>query len=69
MALIIGGSGQLGRELARYFEGALPTYNTTPVEGAVKLDLTEPLAVEDFIIKRRPSVIVNTAAYTDVDGC
>src|SRR5579875_1487424 len=69
MALIIGGSGQLGRELARHFEGALLTYNTTPVEGGVKLDLTEHLAVEDFIIKRRPSVIVNTAAYTDVDGC
>jgi len=69
MALIVGGSGQLGRELAKRFEGALLTYNTTPVEGGVRLDLTDPLMVEDLIIKRRPSVIVNTAAYTDVDGC
>ena len=33
------------------------------------LDVTDESAIKDFVAKRRPAVVVNLAAYTDVDGC
>ncbi|MEM0120798.1 MAG: dTDP-4-dehydrorhamnose reductase [Thermoprotei archaeon] len=69
MALVVGGSGQLGRELAARLVGATLTYNSNQLGGGVKLDLTQPASIEDLIIKRKPEVVVNAAAYTDVDGC
>ncbi|BDB99848.1 SDR family oxidoreductase [Saccharolobus caldissimus] len=68
--LIIGASGQLGLELSAVLKGEIiKVYNTKEVQGGYKLDLTNYSAVEDFIIKKRPDVIINTASMTDVDKC
>lgn len=73
--LIIGASGQLGRGLTKVYRKSKGevhlqlTYNSTPVEGGVRIDVTDPTLLEDFILKHRPDVIINASAYTDVDGC
>ncbi|ADX84917.1 SDR family oxidoreductase [Saccharolobus islandicus] len=68
--LITGASGQLGIELSEVLKGDLiKVYNTKEVQGGYKLDLTNYSAVEDFIIKKKPDVIINTASLTDVDKC
>ena len=68
--LITGASGQLGFELSEVLKGDIvKVYNTKEVQGGYKLDLTNYSAVEDFIIKKRPDVIINTASLTDVDKC
>ncbi len=68
--LLIGASGQLGTELSNVLKGdVIKVYNTKEVQGGHKLDLTDYSAVEDFIIKKRPDVIINTASLTDVDKC
>ncbi len=67
--LLIGGSGQLGTELKRKFPDALVTYRTKEVPGGVKLDLADFVSLEDLILKTRPSLVINTAAFTDVDAC
>jgi dTDP-4-dehydrorhamnose reductase len=63
--LIIGGSGQLGtavsQELGR--RGIL-----FEVWGSNDLDITHGSIVHDFISKLSPKVIINCAAWTDVDG-
>ncbi|ACP54950.1 SDR family oxidoreductase [Saccharolobus islandicus] len=68
--LIIGASGQLGLELSGILKGEIiKVYNTKEIQGGYKLDLTNYSTVEDFIIKKRPDVIINTASLTDVDKC
>ncbi len=60
--VIIGANGMLGRALVRAFPGAagvdLPS-----------LDITDGPATAAFIASSRPSLVVNAAARTDVDGC
>ena len=64
-ALLTGVNGQIGWELARALE-------PLPVEvlafGREEMNLAESGAVRDTIRRARPDVIINTAAYTDVDG-
>jgi len=68
--LLIGASGQLGLELSEVLKGdVIKVCNTKEVQGGYKLDLTNYSAVEDFIIKKKPDVIINTASLTDVDKC
>ncbi|WP_054844986.1 SDR family oxidoreductase [Sulfuracidifex tepidarius] len=67
--IIIGASGQLGREIASLVPGSLLTYNSTPIPSGVKLDVSNELQVSDFILKNRPDVIINTSAITNVDKC
>lgn len=69
VAVIIGSSGQLGRGLLKVVKDAVGTYSTSPVEGSLRLEVTDYLRLEDFIIKRRPEVVYNATALTDVDGC
>ncbi|MFB1043129.1 dTDP-4-dehydrorhamnose reductase [Streptomyces chrestomyceticus] len=63
--LITGASGMLGREVSRMLAAdgacALPLDRRT-------LDLTDTRAVESALRRVRPAVVVNCAAYTDVDG-
>lgn len=60
----MGGNGQVGFELAR----ALPVLGevTSPCRDA--LDLADPRAVAALLDQCKPSLIVNAAAWTDVDG-
>lgn len=62
--ILIGANGQLGSELRQAFgEGDL-----VPLTHA-DLELTNPVQVRETLIKHRPNLILNTAAYHRVDEC
>ena len=63
--LIAGSDGQLGRELvSQSREKALDIIAVDYRE----MDITDPLQVTEHIASRHPSLVVNAAAFTDVDG-
>jgi dTDP-4-dehydrorhamnose reductase len=63
--LITGSSGQLGVALSR----ELNTHGIAFVEyGSKDLDITQSSTVRQAVEKNSPTVIVNCAAWTDVDG-
>jgi dTDP-4-dehydrorhamnose reductase len=61
--LLLGANGQLGHELKRTL---CALGEVVPVTKAI-LDLTELNKIQPFILKYEPHVIVNAAAYTNVD--
>src|ERR1700685_1820575 len=61
--LLIGGSGQVGHELA----GILPRVGEVVVPDRASFDLTRPSDVARIIHNTGPRIIVNAAAYTAVD--
>jgi len=61
--LLIGGTGQVGFELAR----ALAPLGHLAVPGRSDLDLTQPDSIATVIRTIRPGVIVNVAGFTIVD--
>jgi dTDP-4-dehydrorhamnose reductase len=63
-ALITGASGQLGREL----QAAAPKPWRVRACDAAALDVTRPEAVDEVVLRVRPDLIVNAAAYTAVDA-
>jgi dTDP-4-dehydrorhamnose reductase len=63
--LITGGSGQLG--LAFQAELALQGIDFVSVNSQ-ELDITNQDLVEELVDSLRPEVIINSAAWTDVDG-
>ena len=63
--IVTGASGRLGGELVRAF-GASGAAVVSLAKADV--DITHPDAVER-IASLRPTVVVNAAAWTDVDGC
>jgi len=64
--LLTGAGGQLGLELA----GILPDRGHEVVAlDRLALDVADPEAVEGAIDEHTPEVVVNAAAYTNVDGC
>jgi len=68
--LLFGASGQLGLELSNILkEDLIKVYNSNEIKDGYKLDLTNFSVVEDFILKKKPDIIINTAAITDVDKC
>jgi len=60
---VVGAAGQLGSVMAHAFDDR-------EVLGLVRadLDIAEPSSVQDAIARLSPSVIVNCAAFNDVDG-
>ncbi len=62
--MIIGASGQLGTDLLHAFEGR-------PVIGVdhAECDIEVPGMVEAMLSTHRPSVVINTAAFHNVDRC
>ena len=76
--IVTGCKGQLGTEIIEQLRegrselGPLPEklMNATviPVD-LPELDITNYKMVDDFIRRQRPDVIINCAAYTNVDGC
>lgn len=62
--LITGANGQLGREMRRLGELSSNNYIFTDVE---ELDITDSAAVAAFLSENKTDVIVNCAAYTNVD--
>lgn len=63
--LICGANGQLGHDCVKVFSD---THEFTTID-IDKLDITDTNAVNDHVKKERPQIIINCAAFTDVDGC
>ena len=63
--LITGAGGMLGRDLQSVLAGA--GADVTALSRA-DLDITDPAAVRDAVASAAPDVVVNAAAWTDVDG-
>lgn len=62
--LVTGANGQLGREMQRLGAVSPNQYIFTDVE---ELDITDGQAVEQFIEEQKIDIVVNCAAYTNVD--
>lgn len=64
--LVIGAGGMLGRALVRRLESEYPeTIGATRAE----IDILDRFGMEAEIVRLNPTVVVNCAAWTDVDGC
>ncbi|MGB7925623.1 MAG: dTDP-4-dehydrorhamnose reductase, partial [Pyrinomonadaceae bacterium] len=65
-ALVTGAAGMVGQAVAAYFEaqGA-----TVFAHDHRSLDITDAAALAACFERERPEVVVNCAAWTDVDGC
>lgn len=65
--VVVGASGQLGREVMRAFQ-AVGWY---PVVGLShgEIECTDPASVLEAIMPLRPGVVVNCAAFVRVDAC
>lgn len=59
--LILGADGMLGHDLQKVFSDA--------VSRGRDLDITDEAAISAFIQELKPDLVINAAAYTDVDGC
>jgi len=62
--LLFGSTGQIGRELAR----ALRPIGNVVAPPRNLVDFVDPEAVGRYVDTIRPKIIVNAAAYTDLDG-
>lgn len=62
--LVIGGGGQLGRELCEAFPG-----HDVVAPGPAELDISDRDSVLQAVTTVQPDAVVHAAAHTDVDGC
>jgi dTDP-4-dehydrorhamnose reductase len=62
--VVVGARGQLGAAITETFAAG---HDVTPL-GHADLDATDDRAVENAIERLRPEVVVNCAAYNNVDG-
>ncbi|UCD84413.1 MAG: dTDP-4-dehydrorhamnose reductase [Deltaproteobacteria bacterium] len=71
--LITGARGMLGSDLSLIIVGEkkhqLVETDIAELPESSRLDITWKEKVNDFIAREKPEVVVNTAGYTDVDGC
>ena len=63
--LITGSNGMLGHDLSRVLKLKHELILTT----SETLDITDENQVMDVITDEKPDIVINSAAYTDVDGC
>ncbi|MBC2714727.1 MAG: dTDP-4-dehydrorhamnose reductase [Desulfobacteraceae bacterium] len=63
--LITGGNGQLGKDCEHVFKNSCQT-TCIDIED---LDITDPDHVEAVVKQVRPGIIINCAAFTQVDAC
>lgn len=62
--IIAGGNGQIGQAL----QAALNNHDLISVD-LPEVDISNKTAVFDLITAEQPAVVINSAAYTNVDGC
>ena len=62
--LVTGASGQLGSAIVQRFGSRA---NVVPVKRA-DLDVADTAAIEPFVARHAPDVVINCAAYNNVDG-
>ena len=76
--LITGSNGQLGSELHRILQSGVSELGDIPCElkdaevtaiDIETLDISDIKAVRDYIRENAPNVIINCAAFTDVNAC
>ena len=70
--LVTGCNGQLGRAIRKEYENEQVEFINTDVveeEGVFSLDITDIEAVLKLARERKPDVIINCAAHTNVDKC
>ncbi len=63
--LITGSNGQLGRDCVQVLEDR---HHVVPLDSRA-LDISDPAAVEAAVLAHRPEVVLNCAAFTQVDAC
>lgn len=63
--LITGSNGMLGQDLIE----ELADKHTVIAASSRILDITDEMKVMDYVNSTKPDIIINSAAYTDVDGC
>ena len=63
--LITGSNGMLGHDLEEILKSKHELVLTT----SKTLDITDKEHTMDFICETKPDIVINSAAYTDVDGC
>jgi len=63
MILVVGANGMLGHDLMQVLEGDVRGLDLPDI------DITSLESVRRVLLSLKPKVIVNSAAYTDVDGC
>jgi dTDP-4-dehydrorhamnose reductase len=63
--LITGSNGMLGHDLIEALKDSHELILTT----SKTLDITDKQKTIDFICDNKPDIVINSAAYTDVDGC
>lgn len=65
--LVIGAKGKLGSRVVANFAQA-PNYSVVGVD-VDELDITNFDATRAYITQSNPHIVINCAAWTDVDGC
>jgi dTDP-4-dehydrorhamnose reductase len=60
--LILGSGGMLGTELSKAFPDAIKITRS-------ELDITNEDSIRTMIEEIKPDIVINAAAYTNVDGC
>jgi dTDP-4-dehydrorhamnose reductase len=63
MILVVGAKGMLGRDLMEILTGDVRGVDID------EIDITSLESTRRVLLTLKPAVIVNAAAYTDVDGC
>ncbi|HXC93429.1 MAG TPA: dTDP-4-dehydrorhamnose reductase [Geobacteraceae bacterium] len=63
MILVVGANGMLGHDLMQVLEGDVRGLDLPDI------DITSLDSVRRVLLTLKPKVIINSAAYTDVDGC
>ena len=63
MILVIGANGMLGHDLMEVLQGDVRGLDLP------ELDITDLVSVRKALLTLKPEIIINSAAYTDVDGC
>ena len=66
--LLLGATGQLGREWQDFLKSGDHPAVQLVTFSSDQLDITRTRALAEELRGRRPDVVVNCAAYTDVDG-
>jgi dTDP-4-dehydrorhamnose reductase len=64
--VVIGGNGQLGCDLVRAFSSRGAEVASLTRED---IEVSDPTSVEAALVKARPEIVVNTAAFHDVEAC
>lgn len=66
---VIGSSGQLGFDLVALLRMPNSPHTALPFSGRAELDICDPVAVAAMLDQDRPTAVINTAAFHNVDLC